>query len=221
MDKKIYLHGISPSSNYNSSLTLYTLSRILQSRYLLSLRLQKKSSKNGFNGLDYISLCDYEKRFEINSNTENSILSSNIDGYNAFNYYIRYSLSLVFPKKELEVIIPKIIDSPITTKEGFINMKILGESTNERYSDMPDEVQVKDSISLDKMIGLTYPTHQLYTDHLSEEKNIKSIIKDLNKINQLLEKYGYNSKIFDIDTFEELSDYTSVKRLIHQRKKYY
>lgn len=216
MDKKIYLHGIYPTSSYNSMLTLYTLSRILQSRYLLSLRLQNKASKNGFNGLDYISLCDYEKRFEINPNTENSILSNDPYGYNAFNYYIRYSLSLIFPKKELEVIVPKIIDTPITTKEGFNNMKILGESTNERYSDMPDEVQVKDSISLDKMIGISYPLHQMYTDRLSIERNVKAITKDLDKISNLLIKYGYNIKIYDIDTFEELKDYNSVKRLIHR-----
>lgn len=61
MDNKIYLHGIhSLSDNYDSKTTLKILKKVIQSNALLSARMQNKKHHIAlFNGLDYISLCDY------------------------------------------------------------------------------------------------------------------------------------------------------------------
>ena len=64
MNTQLYLHGIYTAGElYSSKDTLSILKEILKSNALLSNRLQgKEKEKVSFSGLDYISLCDYEKR---------------------------------------------------------------------------------------------------------------------------------------------------------------
>ena len=122
MTDKIYLHGICANERgvYDSFQTIRTLNRILRSRYLLSLRLQRQFVSYGFNGLDYISLCDYEKRNEAYQYD---------DLYNSYHAYIRPSLSFAFPKSELKVVEPIILEEKcISTKKGYKKMSDLGNS---------------------------------------------------------------------------------------------
>ena len=83
MDKHIYLHAIhSISDYYDSKATLNTLKKILQANAILSARMQnKKYHTILFNGVDYISLCDYEKKN-----------ITQIPLHNAYEDYLRYSL---------------------------------------------------------------------------------------------------------------------------------
>lgn len=207
MDKEIYLHGIYAKSElYDSKPTIRVLKQILKDNALLSAKLQHKIGPSIlFNGMDYISLCDYQKRFDKINTMDN-----------AYEAYIKYSLSLIFPKDKVDVIIPQIIDIKYTDNY-YGKMKELGLSTNERYSDMPDEVQVKDRLSLDLMSGITLPISKMKNCFLNEEKTTYMVLKEIDKINELLYKYNHMVPLYDIDSFETLEE-SNVKRLV---KKYY
>lgn len=64
MERNIYLHAINATlgDTYPTIETYHILCKILKCRALLSSRLQRKLSTDGFNGRDYISLCDYAKK---------------------------------------------------------------------------------------------------------------------------------------------------------------
>ena len=95
MDNKIYLHGISTqSSSFDFEKSLEKLREILRSEFLLSRRnLGLSEAQAGFNGLDYISLCDYEKR---------TLENGSRDMYNAYYAYIYNNLALAFPKNRFD-----------------------------------------------------------------------------------------------------------------------
>lgn len=208
MEEKIYLHGIYAASDiYDSKTTLKIFKHILKDNALLSARLQNRTDFSIlFNGLDYISLCDYEKRLYNLNNMKN-----------AYESYIRYSLSLVFPKNKLDVVVPQIID--IKYADGYYQkMKELGLSTDIRYSDMPDEVQVKDKISLDLMSGITLPVSKMRNCFLNEDKTVSMVLKEIDKIKELLYKYNHLVPLYDIDTLEKLDESTTKKLVRHYYK---
>lgn len=93
----------------------------------------------GFNGLDYISLCDYDKR---------DLHHEDMPLYNAFYSYVKESLSLMFPKEKIKAIKPQMVDFVGISDKGLDKMLQLGLSEEQRYSDLYDEVQVKDKIPL-------------------------------------------------------------------------
>ena len=208
MDKSIYLHGIYASSEiYDNATTIRILKKILISNDLLSARLQnRKFYKPMFNGYDYISLCDYEKR-------EYSLL----DRYNSYEAYIKYSLSLIFPKDKIDAIIPTLID--ISKGESYYReMEKYGLSETTRYTDMADEVQVKDQISLDLMTGITLPISKMINEYRSDSKNIDIILREIEKINKLLDKYNHLVPLYDIDSSQSLNIETNVKILVKKYK---
>ena len=207
MDKDICLHATyATSDTYSQITTIHILKKILKSKAVLSKRLQKQNDTvTGFNGLDYISLCDYSKKEE-----------HYIRKYNAFEGYIRYSLSLIFPKEKLDIITPELIY--IGQNENYDNkMKEYGLSKDIRYSDIPDEVQVKDSISLDLMTGITLPIDKMILPYMNSNKNTIIILKEIARIIKLLGKYNYNVPLYDIDTFTRVDDESNVKYLIKHK----
>lgn len=205
MDKEIYLHGIySLSDYYDSKMTLKILKKILESNAILSARLQKKFFHIVlFNGIDYISLCDYEKSEKYRLIETNS-----------YETYIRYSLSLIFPKDKIPVIEPEIIDAVY----DYETIREYGLSEDKRYSDLPDEVQVKDKISLDLMTGITLPVSKMKNIFLNETKTTNMVLREIDKIRTLLDKYNHLVPLYDIDTFESLEKEENVKTLV---KHYY
>ena len=213
MDEKIYIHGICVRhyKQYQSMYLRKILKQILKSDAVLSTRMQHKPSNQGFNGPDYISLCDYEKRF---------LFPKEDSKYNSFETYIRYSIGLVFPKDKIQVITPTIIDMIHYTKNGYQKMAFLGESPDERYSDMLDEVQVKDKIPLELLSCITLPIHSMDLKIYKEKKSIDKVISEIEKVRKLLDLYGYSVPIYDIDTFEDLENYHNVKRLIRKNRGY-
>lgn len=209
MDSNIYMHAInSLYSRYHPKETNKILEWILKSNALLSLRKRKIKESYGFNGPDYISLCDYEKR---------NLCHKEDRSYTAYNGYIRRSLSLIFPKDKLTVVTPEVIDICTKNNRGISNMILLGHSTDTRYSDMYDEVQVKDKVPLSLMTGITVPLEKMYRPLYSEQKTIEYVIKELEILKQLLLAYNYDIPIYDIDTFEELDNKENIKKLV----KYY
>lgn len=212
MDRNIYLHAIhsAPDDCYHPEETNLRLLQILKRRALLSTKLQKRRSAGGFNGHDYVSLCDYTKR-----NNYKRFMGK----YNAYHTYVRYSLSLAFPKNKIEVIEPKVLSGIyIRDPRGYYEMEKLGKSKSERCTDMPDEVQVKDKVSLDNLCATTFPLHLLrdFSDcSLDEQASI--IMFEIEEIDRLLNKFGYDVPMYDIDTFEELTSASQVKMLIRNK----
>ena len=199
----IYLYAIFAYYDiYMPQKTKRILKRILDSEAILSNRKRYVHSHYGFNGLDYISLCDYSKRFLYNN-----------FNFNAYNTYIRESLSLIL-SGNLMVVTPTIIQFKENNLEHFQKMKDLGLSTKGRYSDFYDEVQVKDKVPLSYMMGVTIPLHKMNSWLLSGSAYVDVVMKNLMKIKYLLHTYGYDIPIYDIDTMEQLDDDAKTKKLI-------
>lgn len=209
MNNKIYLHAIHYRIDelYDSKETMQILSKILKKKQLLSLRLQRKFTNNGFTGKDYISLVDYDKRF---------LYSGSDPEYNAFNGYIRNSLSLLF--SDIDVIEPTIIKPINTDPKGYLKMDRLGRSKNERYTDFADEVQVKDRISLEHMKSLTLPTWMFVSKNDTTSENVKFIKDELDRLYDTLLFYGYDVPIRDIDTLDEIKDKSDIEMVLTKIK---
>lgn len=197
--EKIYLHAINANSrSYISVNTRNILKSILQDGSLLSLRLQRKFELGfSFSGMDFVSLCDYDRR---------EIVSNEDETYNSFNGYIRNSLSLAFDKENLDVITPNIVAVSNRSYGGYLNMQRLGNynTTNTRYSDMPDEVQVRDRVSLEEMVAVTFPTHLLVHTFQNDQTNADMVMYEVGAIESLLRRYKHDVPIYDIDTFKDL-----------------
>ena len=211
MDDNMYLHAIYAFyQRYNSEVTKQKLKFILMSNAILSLRLQKGRGAEayGFNGLDYISLCDYAKRNQCHEGIPN---------YTSFNSYIRESLSLIFPAEKLDVIETQIVE--MSEHEVHPKMKELGLSTERRYSDFYDEVQVKDRIPLSLMSGVTFPVKKMTRPSFPEKYIILIVQKQIEEIKNLLIKYNHEVPMYDVDTFAPLEDEYNVKQLVRKYRK--
>ena len=206
MKENICLHAINAYYEiYYPKINLKVLESILKDNAILSKRLQGIKDSNGFNGLDYISLCDYQKRH---------IHHLNHPYYTSYDSYIKESLSLMFPMDKLSIITPYILNIICKSKKSYRQMAYLGTLENTRYSDLYDEVQVKNSISLDLLCGITIPTKKLTTSLLTIDKNANRIIKHLNSLKSLLITYNHLVPIYDIDSMTELTNEEDIKQLI-------
>jgi len=206
MNQDICLHAINNRYElYYTNIVKKKLRQILKDNALLSRRMQGLENSTGFNGMDYISLCDYQKR---------DMYHENHHQYTAFDSYIRGSLSLAFPKEKLSLINPYITGIINTSKKGYNRMVQLGMIEEVRYSDLYDEVQVKNKISLDLMCGITIPISKMDNPFLSTEQNTKNIIKHLNDLKQLLTEYNHLVPIYDIDSMTELTSDEDIKKLV-------
>ena len=210
MNEKICLHAITTYYElYYTKINIDKLKCILKDNAVLSRRKQGIHNSQGFNGIDYISLCDYQKR---------NLHPLNYPYYTSYEAYIKKSISLIFPKDKLEILTPHIVGMISPSKKGYANMAYLGMDKETRYSDLYDEVQVANKIPLDLMCGITVPINRMnYSSLLNTNQKIKIIIKHLNKIKELLIKYNHLVPIYDIETMEEINNDEAVKRLI---KKY-
>ena len=200
MNEKIYLRAVGNGSAKDSDFKAQfkSLKHILDADAILSLRSLGRSESRNFTGLDYISLCDYEKRFISHKNREH---------YNSYYGYIVNSISLGFNKNDLEVIEPTLVDICSESVEGFKRMKELG-MMEERYSDLPDEVQAKDKISLDKLSLITFPSYEYLSTKLyfRTSTEIKLLRNKIIELKTLLEDYNRLVPIYDIDNGIELTD---------------
>lgn len=184
--KKIYLHAIDFKINFDDDYT--KLKKIFESGYLLSRRLSHYSSPIGFNGLDYISLCDYDKR--------NLKALDGRSEYNAYHTYIENGLSLVLDDK-IKVIKPKIIYPHDGTIYDTCDISKIG--LIKRASDMPDEVQVKDKISLEHLIAITLSKEKFLMNYSKED-----YLNYLKMIKELLDLYHYNVPIVDLQLIKTI-----------------
>lgn len=210
MNENVYLHDIgNPHYLYVPGDQRKIFEKILDSGYLLSRRMQGIYSSTGFAGLDYISLCDYTLR---------DVCSE--EGYNGFHQYIKNSLAVGFPKESLDVIKPVIIRPISTYLNGYDYMMCLGLSENERYTDLADEIQVKNRVDMNNMSLVTFPTRYYIEDSLFNNKSLlyKRLRKEVLEVEKLLVKYDYVVPVYDIESGIELND-SNMHNLVMKYKK--
>ena len=213
MNENIYLHTINNGRKdyYDKNRQRYILECILNTGAVLSRRQQgnMEDLTTNFSGLDYISLSNYEKRFICNKQRKY---------YNSFYAYVRRGLSLSFPQDKIDVIEPEIIYICSDNSKGYETMRYLGLSETKRYTDLPDEVQVKDKLALDNFNGITFPTDNFMHSKIFTKKStmIKLLKEEIEYINSLTKMYGYDVNIYDIDTLIELNE-EGIEELVLKR----
>ena len=206
-----YLHAIDSYGKYNPfdiELTLNKLEEILSSGYILSRRQMGDTNPRigGWNGLDYISLCDYSRR--------NNKPYYNDKDYTAYELYIRTSLSFMFSKKSIKAI-DTILKPPIENDTNKVcEMITLGNHPTKRYSDYPDEVQVKNKISLKKTEGITIPFDRLIDEDCNYVYSTEQIIEFLKKIKEVLNYYNIKKPIYDLLTQEEIKNEKDLEKIL-------
>lgn len=214
----IYLHGIAAFSfPHSQGLLFRQLENILQSGALLSRRYYKNIyvSNIGFNGLDYVSLCDYALRDLQGIHPE--------DGsklYTSYHCYIERTVSLLFAKQGIDAITPVLVPSiDMSDFKDVKRMETLGLSETTRYSDMPDEVQVKDFVSLQHLRGVTLPCSYLLEKEDSLQEQRKKIRVLLKKVRNLLEQYQYSVPVYNLEDFTLLESEDDIECLLERRRK--
>lgn len=197
MDNDIYLHGVI-GNRYKDKVSdeIETLKMILDSGAILSLSRQGRESNNGFNGKDFISLCD----LEVTQSASNK-------RYTAFYNYVEPSISIAFKKSLFPVIKPIIVPPISKVKDGYDVMKHYGKEVVNRYSDFVDEVQVRDRISTDIMYGITFPVNYFLDNSILPKKlKYKLLEYYILEVKELLRIYDLDVPIFNINTGEEIKD---------------
>ncbi len=170
----------------------YLMGKILKSGYLLSRNKLKGLVDDHdrylceatalFNGMDYISLCD---------------LSCVHEEYSAYNMYVKRGLSFLF-SRELQVIKPKLV----SIQMGNI---IFGDDAHkmgmgvERYSDLPDEVQVRDCVSMKYLRGILFSLETFYRYH-----NEIYLVEYVKLLKEVLNMNGYSVPVINLDTENEI-----------------
>lgn len=152
------------------------LENILKSGYILS-REKCNSSKNtlNFNGNKWISICKY---YEPYYSLDNSIFKS------AYQLLVVNGIAIVLQ------------DKFNATKTLFMTFDelypgLIKEDSLIRYSDCIDEYQVRNSISKDYFLAVTYPyLYMLDKDKLKAKD-------EFDKIKFLIDKYNYELPIID------------------------
>jgi len=216
--KETYLyHGIyfqdSYDIFYDHKNSMKVLEKIFKDGYLLSRRnLGVEDKFINFSGLDYISFCDRKLRY-AKSYQKNTLL----DKYTSFENYIKNSLSLGFDRKGIDIINTSLV-KPVFLESNYLRtIKEYGLSEEERYSDMPDEVQVKDRVSLGNLKCLTLPVSLMTKKSAEIVYDCSDICRCVDELNDLMSSYNYSLPIYDVTSKEMLNSEEQVKKII---KKY-
>ena len=66
------------------------------------------------------------------------------------------------------------------------------------------------------MSGITLPIDKMMHPYMNERANTIIILKEIERIIKLLDKYNYSVPIYDIDTFTRIDNEENVKHLIKE-----
>lgn len=239
MDEHIYMHTLYTSEDYDFKKTQELFEKILRSNAIFSKRfllysiryntcdideiskliendpesdkLLNSSDNNNFCGMDYISLSDFEKRDVVkprDSKKHFSFIKSK--NYNAYHCFVKYNTSIILQKGKFEVYEPTILEDEI--RRPYIYKQIIDniKFKEERFTDLEDEVQAKDYVSLNNMIGLMVPCISMRNFWLRKSNNLSIIKYQLEEYRKLLLKYEKDVPIYDSKTFIPLDDDDSI-----------
>lgn len=175
---KYYYHGV-----YN----IYKMFDIIKSGGIKSKRLLGYEYGYGYNGYDYVSICNKTNDYEINDNkVSNSSFVNYI--YNKFCFII---------SDQIPAIKTYYIDED--SKLSSLNiLKSLATDIEDRYSDMFDEFQVRDQILLKDIVGIGIPFD------VNNKKDIK-----LEKLYDIAHSLGWD--IVDTSHIDFVEEYENCK----------
>lgn len=216
--KETYLyHGIYLTEGkkfYDHDNSLVKLEEILKDKHLYSRRMQGVTEKEfiNFSGLDYISFCDRKLRFA--KPYQNTPF---LKHYTVYDNYISSSLSLGFDRKGIDVISTELVEPIAISCMPEVTIEKYGLSSDLRYSDMADEVQVKDKVSLGNLKCLTLPVHLMINRYANIIYDCGDICKCVDEINCLMSDYNYSVPIYDLHSKEKLNSEEQVQKVM---KKY-
>ncbi len=155
---KYYYHGVKRGDILEKTLDIFQKGGI---------KCMPGARKIGFNGLDHVSICTKEPEEEYSRHSNN-----------AFYKYVQDSICFII-SDTVEAIKPEIIENADKWNRfelfGYMNSK-----PNTRFSDMFDEWQVKDRVSLSDIVAIGIPMQQLaelMEDIQEGQEKIKKIIE--------------------------------------------
>lgn len=172
---------------YHGTRNIYNILKILISSGIVCQRIL------GFNGLNYISLCNKAKDEEY------------VSYPNAFYNYIRNSYCLII-SDEVDAIKPQKLNIDCF-KSNTELQEYLTKHSNIRYSDMFDEYQVRDFIPLKYILGVGLPIRKIKSEARTYEND--SLFQSIKCILNLIEVL--NLDIIDTSVFGFIEEYESAK----------
>ena len=200
-----YLYAVNSNGKIdNIDSSVDHLGRILNSGYILNRKTLGMTGA-GFNGTEYISLSDYDKRFN-NAYMHDDVFFD----YTAFTLYSSKAVSIMVAKdmvkaKELRLIRP--IESSFLSLAAFYTSAL--DIVHGLMTDLPDEVQVKGNIKSETFRGITIPSLEIARNY-----DVSKVIEIYRKIKELLVKYEYQLSIFDLNSLEKINSDDDVSRIV-------
>jgi hypothetical protein len=190
---KYYLHSVGATGDIKDiDKSVRDLEGILSTGAILT-RHRRNLLGFGFNGTKYISLSDYDKRF-------NHVYKDdpNFFDYTAYAMYSTKAVSILIDKKKVKAIKPTLVEPLDNSLLSFLKMYgAAHDLIGKRMSDLPDEVQVFGDIYYDTFRGVTIPIKDI-----NEEYSIEKVKRVYRKIRELLKRYEYEMGIYDVDDLQ-------------------
>lgn len=186
----LFYHGMQPRRS--SLCKIKTMLEIIDSGGLKSNRLLGNNLAQGYNGLDYISVCEGERFYKYLVRKES-----------AFKLFIKNNFCFIL-SSDISVVKPKYLNwNHFKHYSDLVNYMNL--FPDYQFSDLFDEWQVKDEISLDYVIGLGLPLKSLIRTHILDVK----ITKELEHLYMLARLFNWD--IVDSSSFFSLYNYEKRK----------
>ncbi len=190
---KYYLHSVGATGDIKDiNKSVRDLEGILETGAILTRR-RRNLLGFGFNGTKYISLSDYDKRFNNVYKDDPKFFD-----YTAYAMYSTKAVSILIDKRKVKAIKPTLVAPLDNSLLSFLRMYgAAHDLIGKRMSDLPDEVQVFGDIYYDSFRGVTIPIKDI-----NEEYSIEKVKKVYRKIRELLKRYEYEMGIYDVDDLQ-------------------
>lgn len=192
---RFYYHGISDNS-------LDCLESIFRNKAILSrsqmdreAQLVSKHEYIGYNGNNYISICEqYDNNGHITD---------------CYEEYIRNNISLIIvnPTSIVKTTLVNCVHKQdYNNYQDYYNAL---HNSNNRYSDLTGEFQVYQIIPLKNVVAIAYPlTMQLndidksYMNKYDKLVSIRDVIVEYRKLKLLLDKYNISKSVIDLENWQ-------------------
>lgn len=200
-----YLHSVGATGNIKDiNESLRDFEGILQTGAILNRRYRNLVGF-GFNGTRYISLSDYDKRFDnVYKNDEYYFDNT------AYAMYSTKALSIMIDKAKVKAIVPTLVSPLDLSPISMLRMYgAAHDLINKRMSDLPDEVQVKGNIYDDSFLGVTIPSEEIVIG-ISPNK-LRSIYI---KLKELIQKYDYQLRLYNLSDMKPMDNEEDVEEII-------
>jgi len=191
---KYYLHSVAATGDIKDiDKSVADLEGILATGAILT-RQRRNLIGFGFNGTRYISLSDYDKRFNNVYKNDPKFFD-----YTAYCMYSTKALSILINKRKVKAVKPTLVDPIDNSIISLLRMfGAAHDITSQRMSDLPDEVQVHGNIYEDAFEGITIPIRDI-----NEAYSVVKVRQVYRKIRELLKRYEYKMSIYDVENLHK------------------